>query len=323
METTMTAGRWIAAALLLAAGTALAAEEYPARSVRIFTSTPGNFHDIVARHLARALAERWGQPVVVENRGGAGATLAATATAQSPADGYTLLVSDRTGLTVSPTLMRNLAYDPFRDLAPISLLAAAPTILAAHSSVPAADMQQFVAYMRASPETHLASAGPATGSHLLGEVLKQVTGANVVNVQYKGTPAAMTALLAGETKAGFMLVPVALPHIKAGRVKAYATTGRNRFPGAPSIPTMAELGMGELESELWLALMAPARTPDATIAKVNRDVVELIKSPAMREALLVLGAEPMHSSPQELAAYMRSETAKWKKVIESAGVRLE
>ena len=219
--------------------------------------------------------------------------------------------------------MRNLAYDPFRDLAPISLLAAAPTILAAHSSVPAADMQQFVAYMRASPETHLASAGPATGSHLLGEVLKQVTGANVVNVQYKGTPAAMTALLAGETKAGFMLVPVALPHIKAGRVKAYATTGRNRFPGAPSIPTMAELGMGELESELWLALMAPARTPDATIAKVNRDVVELIKSPAMREALLVLGAEPMHSSPQELAAYMRSETAKWKKVIESAGVRLE
>ena len=183
--------------------------------------------------------------------------------------------------------------------------------------------QQFVAYLRASPETHLASAGPATGSHLLGEVLKQVTGANVVNVQYKGTPAAMTALLAGETQAGFMLIPVVLPHIKAGRIKAYATTGKNRFAGAPAIPTMAELGMGELESEFWLALMAPARTPDAIIAKVNRDAVELLKSREMREALLVLGAEPMHSSPQELAAFMRSETAKWKKVIETAGVRLE
>jgi tripartite-type tricarboxylate transporter receptor subunit TctC len=319
----MTGRRWIAAALLLAAGTIFGAEEYPARAVRIITSTPGNFHDIVARHLAKALGERWHQPIVVENRGGAGATLAATATAQSPADGYTLLVSDRTGLTVSPTLMRNLAYDPFHDLAPISLLAAAPMILAAQPSVPAADMQQFVAFMRAAPETHFASAGPATGPHLLGEVLKQVTGANVVNVQYKGTPAAMTALLGGETQAGFMLIPVVLPHIKAGRIKAYATTGRNRFAGAPAIPTMAELGMAELESELWLALMAPARTPDAIIARVNRDVVELIKSPAMREALLVLGAEPMHSSPQELAAFMRSETAKWKKVIETGGVRLE
>lgn len=316
------ARQWMGCALLCIAGVA-AAQDYPAKTVRIITSTPGNFHDIVARHLARGLSERWRQPVVVENRGGAGATLAATATAQSPADGYTLLVSDRTGLTVSPTLMRNLAYDPFRDLAPISIVAAAPMILAAHPSVPAGDMREFVALMRAARETHLASAGPATGPHLLGELLKQVTGANVVNVQYKGTPAAMTGLLGGEAQAGFMLVPVALPHIKAGRVKAYATSGRNRFAGAPSIPTMRELGMAELESELWLALMAPAQTPEAIITKVNRDAVEVLKSPAMRESLLATGAEPLHSTPEELAAFMRSETAKWKKVIETAGVRLE
>jgi len=318
----MTGLRWIAVAAVLAAVPA-AAQEYPAKAVRIITSTPGNFHDIVARHMARLLAERWRQPVVVENRGGAGATLAATATAQAPADGYTLLISDRTGLAVSPTLMRNLAYDPFRDLAPVSLVAAAPMILAAHSSVPAADMRQFVGYLRASAQTNLGSAGPATGPHLAGEVLKQVTGANVVNVHYKGTPAAMTGLLGGEVQAGFMLVPVVLPHINAGKVKAYAITGKKRFAGAPGIPTMTELGMAELESELWLALMAPARTPELIIARVNRDVVEILKSAAMRDALLALGAEPMHSTPDELAAYMRSETARWRKVIEVAGIRLD
>ena len=313
----------VLAMLLLCWSAAGGAQEYPAKAVRIITSTPGNFHDIVARLIARELGQRWNQPVVVENRGGAGATLAATATAQAAADGYTLLVTDRTALAVSPILMRNLAYEPMRDLAPVSLVAAAPMILAAHSSVPARDMAEFVRYARASGETHLASAGPATGPHLLGELLKQVTGANVVNVHYKGTPAAMTGLLGGEAKAGFMLVPVALPHIKAGKVKAYGITGRNRFGGAPEIPTMAELGMKDLESELWLALMAPARTPAPIVAKINAQVVEIMKNPAMREALLNQGAEPMHSTPEELAAYMRSETVRWKKVIETAGVKID
>jgi tripartite-type tricarboxylate transporter receptor subunit TctC len=309
--------------VLICGHSALFAQEYPTKAVRIITSTPGNFHDIVARQLGRALSEKWQQPLVVENRGGAGATLAATAAAQAPADGYTLLVTDRTGLAVSPTLMRNLAYDPFKDLAPISLLAAAPMILVAHPSVPAATMQEFFSYAREAGQTELASAGPATGPHLLGEMLKYMSGGNVINVHYKGTPAALSGLLAGETKAGFMLVPVVLPHIRAGKVKAYAISSKTRFEGAPDIPTMAEVGMSDLESELWLALMAPAGTPVAIIAKVNRDVIEALKQPSMRQLLLTQGASPMHSSPEELGAYMRSETARWRKVIDRAGIRVQ
>jgi tripartite-type tricarboxylate transporter receptor subunit TctC len=313
----------VCAFALIAGQSAALALEYPAKAVRIVTSTPGNFHDIVARHLGRVLSEKWQQPVVVENRGGAGATLAATAVAQAPADGHTLLVTDRTALTVSPTLIRNLAYDPFKDLAPISLLAAAPMILVAHPTVPAATMQEFVSHARGAGQTELASAGPATGPHLLGEMLRYTSGGNFINVHYKGTPAALLGLLAGDAKAGFMLVPVVLPHIRAGKVKAYAISSKTRFAGAPEIPTMAEVGMSALESELWLAAMAPAGTPQPIIDKLNRDVVEALKQPSMRELLLAQGASPMHSSPAELAAYMRSETARWRNVIDRAGIRLD
>ena len=299
-------------------------QDFPTRTVRIITSTPGNFHDIIARRLALSLAEKWRQPVIVENRGGAGATLAATATAKAAADGYTLLVSDRTGLTVSPVLYRNLAYDPFKDLAPITLLGSAPMLLIAQPSVPAATLSEFILYLRRSKNpVEFASAGPGTGNHLLNELFKQSEGLDLVTVHYKGSPAAMMGLLAGETKAAFMLIPVGLPHVRAGKVRAFATSGRQRFPGAPDIPTVAELGMPELESELWLALMAPARTPAPIIDKVNRDVVELLQTPDVRNILTAQGAEVAHSTPAELAALMRSETAKWKKVIEVAGVRID
>ena len=308
---------------LLLSGLA-ASQDYPTRTVRIITSTPGNFHDIVARRIALSLSEKWHQPMIVENRGGAGATLAATAAAKAAADGYTLLVSDRTGLTVSPVLYRNLAYDPFKDLAPITLLGAAPMLLVAHASVPAATLGEFIAYLRRSKNpVDFASAGPGTAPHLLGELLKQSARVELVNVHYKGSPAAMMGLLAGETKAAFMLVPVGLPHVRAGRVRAYATSGRQRFPGALDIPTVAELGMPELESDLWLALMAPAHTPAPIIDKVNREVVEILKTPAMRDTLIAQGAGVAYSTPAELTSLMRSETAKWKKVIEIAGVRID
>jgi tripartite-type tricarboxylate transporter receptor subunit TctC len=323
MDATRVAAAISVLAGLLSSGPA-ASQEYPSRTVRIITSTPGNFHDIVARRIALSLSEKWHQPVIVENRGGAGATLAATAAAQAAADGYTLLVSDRTGLTVSPVLYHNLAYDPFKDLAPITLLAAAPMLLIAQPSVPAATLEEFIAYLRRSKNpVEFASAGPGTAPHLLGELLKQSAGVDLVNVHYKGSPAAMMGLLAGETKAAFMLIPVALPHVRSGKVRAFATSGRQRFPGAPDIPTLAELGMPELESELWLALMAPGRTPAPIIDKVSRDVVEILKTPAMRGAMIAQGAEVAYGTPAELEAYMRSETAKWKKVIQIAGVRID
>jgi tripartite-type tricarboxylate transporter receptor subunit TctC len=318
--------RNIALALVVAATpvAAVQSQEYPVKPVRIITGTPGNFNDVVSRHFAVLLAARWGQPVFVENRAGAGLTVGTAVAAQSAPDGYTLLVSDRTALAAAPTLNKSLPYAPLRDLAPITLVAKAPLILAGHPSVPAADMRDFIEYARQQPQPMLfGSAGPATVPHVANEHFKHLVGAALVSVHYKGSPASMMALLAGEVRAGFMLVPVVLPHVKAGKVKAYAITSEKRFSGAPAVPTVAELGMPELESQYWLALLAPARTPEVIIQKVHRDVVEILNSSATREMLLAQGADAAPSTPGDLARFIQSETAKWKKVIEVSGMRAE
>ena len=300
-----------------------AAQAYPAKPVRILTSTPGNFHDIVARRIAQSLSERWKQPVVVENRGGAGAILAATAAAQAPADGYTLLVTDRTALAVQPSLNSHLPYDPLRDLAPVTLVAAAPMLLLVHPSVPSNSLPALITYLQgASSPVPFASAGPGTANHLTGELLKEMLGANLMNVHYKGSPAAMTSLLAGETKAAFMLVTVGLPHVRAGKVRALAITGKERFFGMAEIPTVAELGYPALQSDLWLAMMAPAHTPQPIIAAVHRDVVDILKEPSLRTMFAAQGAIVAQSTPEELSELIRTETTKWKKVIEVAKINI-
>lgn len=300
------------------------APDYPARTVKIITGTPGNFSDIVARHVGRALSERWGKPVIVENRPGAGGTIATAATVQSAPDGYTLLVGDRTALAAAPSLNPSLAYDPLRDLTPITLLATSPMLLLAHPAVPANNLREFIQYLHSQPRTtDFASSGNATVTHLAAEVFRQVTRTNVVAVHYKSSPPAMLGLLAGETKACFMLMSVALPHVKAGKVKAYAITGKTRFEATPDVPTVAELGFPEMEAEYWLALLGPAGIPRPVIAKINRDVVEFLRSTDMKNAMLATGSQAVYSSPEELTAFIRSETARLKKVIETAGIKSE
>ena len=299
-------------------------QEWPTKPVRIVTGGAGNFNDIVARHFAVHLSARWKQPVFVENRTGAGLTIGTAVAAQAAPDGYTLLVSDRTALAAAPTLNKSLPYEPSRDLAPITLAAKTPMILIAHPSVRAADLREFIDYVRNQPQpVHFGSAGPATVPHVANEHFKQLVGANLTSVHYKGSPASMMALLAGEVSAAFMLVPVVLPHLKAGKVKSYAITSEKRFSGAADVPSVVELGMPELESQYWLALLAPARTPEAIIQKVHRDAVEILNSPATREMLLAQGAEAAPGTPAELAGFIRSETAKWKQVIEVAQMRLD
>jgi tripartite-type tricarboxylate transporter receptor subunit TctC len=299
------------------------AQSYPTKPVRIITGDVGNFVDVVARRIGSSLAERWSQSVVVDNRPGAGLTIGTAAAARSPADGYTILLSDRTALSVAPSLYTSLSYDPSRDLAPITLVATTPLMLVAHSSVPAGNLGEFIQYLKREPVTDFFTSGGATGNHLANEVLKQVAGVNIVNVHYKGSPPAVAGLLAGETRGGFMLVPVILPHVKSGRVKAYAITSGKRFAGTPDIPSVAELGMPGLEAEYWIAIMAPAGTPQPILGKLNRDIVEIMKTSAMREFLIAQGAEPAYGAPNELSALMSSESAKWKKVIDAAGIRLE
>lgn len=319
--------RWTIASLLvaLAAPAPALAQTYPVKSVRMITGNPGSMTDIVTRRIAQLLGERWRHPVVVENQGGAGITVGTAFVARSSPDGYTLLMADRTAIAVAPNLYKSLSYDPLRDLAPVALVAAAPQLFMTHPSVPAASLREFLDYARQRPGAlDYASAGPGTAIHITGEMLKQVGGIDMTAVQYKGGGAAMLAIVAGEVKVGFGLMPVALPQVKAGKVKALAITGDRRFSGAPDVPTMAEAGLPAFGSEYyWMGLLAPARTPAGIVERVNRDVVELLRDPALQAALLAQGAEPMPGSPAEFTSFIAAEISKLRKIIDAAGLRAE
>jgi tripartite-type tricarboxylate transporter receptor subunit TctC len=311
------------AAILLAAASA-SAQNYPAKPVRIVTGGAGTFHDVVTRQLGQRLSERWGQPVVAENQPGAALTIGTGIAARAAPDGYTLLMSDRSALAVAPNLYKSLPYDPVKDFSPITLAALAPTMLVAHPSVPAATLAELLAYAKQQTGgIHFASAGPGTNSHVVIELLKHATGLNVVPIHYKGGGAATLAILSGEVKVGFGAVPNVLPHVKAGKVKAYVVSGRQRFPGAPDVPTAAEAGLPGFELEFWIGMLAPARTPPALVARLNRDIGEILRTPAMRTALLTLGAEAAPGTPDEFAAFINSESAKMKKLVELTGMRAE
>jgi tripartite-type tricarboxylate transporter receptor subunit TctC len=312
----------VAAGVLLAA-TAVSAQTYPTRYVRIVTAGPGTFHDIVARHLAHRLGERWGQPVVVENIG-SGLAIATGMVTKAPPDGYTLLIGDRASLAVAPSLSKNLRYDPAKDLLPITLIARAPTILAAHPPVPASNLREFVAYARQLPDPiHLASAGVGTMPHLTGAQFGQLIGIKVLTVQYKGGAQAAMGVLRGEAKFTFLSVPVVLPQIGAGQLKAFAVTSARRFSGAPDIPTAAEAGLPGLEAEQWIALLAPAGTPAAIVEKLNRDTVDVLRPSAFQEMLRTQGAEAAPGTPAELAAFMASETLRLKTLVETTGLVMD
>lgn len=318
---------WLRIVVIAAAAAAPApalAQDYPAKPVRIITGGAGTFHDVVTRQLGKQLSERWGQPIVVDNRPGAGMTIAASIVARAAADGYTLLMADRTCIAAAPSLYKKLAYAPTEDLSPITLVAKAPLMLVAHPSVPASDLRDFIDHVRNSAGAfNYASAGTGTAIHMTGELFRQLTGLNMLAVNYKGGGAATLAVMSGEVKAGFGSIPNVLPHVKAGKLKAYVVTSANRFAGAPEIPTGQEQGLRSLESEQWLGLLAPAHTPPAIIAKLNRDAVALLRTAEIRAAFRALGAEPSPGTPAEFRAFILDETLKLKKVIEFAGLRAE
>ena len=317
----------IAVMILFAVGVAgvsirSAAKEYPAKPVRIATGYSGTMMDVVSRQLAQRLSEQWSRTVVVENR--AGFASASALVSQATPDGYTLLVTDNGALSVRPHLYRSLPYDPDRDFAPIALMASSPSFLVAHPSVPAANLRELIAYAKRQPAgIDFANAGPWTHNHLMAELFKQLTGINVVHVSYKGGGAAVAAIISGETKVGFSTPFISLPHVKAGRVKAYAVTSAKRFAGAPEVPTMVEAGGGAFVTRYWFGLLAPARTAPALVERINREVVVLLQSPGMKSALLEQGAEAEGGTPADFGAFIRSESAGFKKLIEAAGIRAE
>jgi tripartite-type tricarboxylate transporter receptor subunit TctC len=270
------------------------------------------------------LSERWAQSVVVDNQGAAALTVGTGMAARAAPDGYTLVMSDRSALAVAPHLYKSVPYDTTRDFSPITLAALTPTLLVAHPSVPAANLREFLAFAKAQPrEIHFASAGPGTNNHIAMELLKVATGINAVAIHYKGGGASTQALVSGEVKVGFSAVPSSLPHVQAGRLKAYIVTGRQRFDGAAEIPTAAESGLPGFELEFWIGMLAPARTPPALVARLNRDIGEILRTPAMRDTLLAQGARPEPGTPEQFAAHIARESAAMGKLIETTGMRAD
>jgi tripartite-type tricarboxylate transporter receptor subunit TctC len=301
----------------------VAQSDYPNRPVRlVVTVPPGGAADFIARLVGAKLAESLGQPVLVENRGGAGGTIAADTVAKAPPDGYTLLQNSITTHGVGPLLYASLPYDPVKDFAPVSGLALLPLIMAVNVDLPSKNVEELIRYSK-NNTLNFASSGNGGAPHMAAELFKSVTGAPLIHVPYKGSGPAVADLVGGRVQIMFDAAPSLIQHVRSGklRVLAAASTQRNRL--LPEVPTFAELGYPKVAVSLWYGLLAPAGTPAGILERLNRQVTQVLETSDVREKLLAQGAEPMPGSPQAFASFMQEEMAKWAPVVKQAGVKLD
>ena len=315
----------VIAAIVGTAGSALAQskpdpQRYPLRPVRIvLPNTAGSAMDMVTRMMSQRFTEAWGQQVVVDNRPGAGGIVGMEIAAKAPTDGYTLVFSSSAGLVIQP-LLAKVPYDTQRDFAPISLIVISPQMLVASPSLPATTVDELVSLARAKPrQLHCASPGTGTSNHLGCEMLKIMAGIDIVHVPYKGTSPAITDVMGGQVQFMFNSMPAVWPLAKAGKLRAIAHGGTKRSPAAPNVPTVAESIPG-FQCQTWYALLAPRGIPPAVLQKVNQEVVKMLNDPGFAKRLSDQGQDPQSSSPDELSAYMRSESERFARVIKAAGV---
>ena len=315
----------LAAAMSFAFAASVAAQDYPARPIRVVIPfAPGGVSDIVVRSISEPLSKALGQPVVIENKAGAGGTVAAEQVARSAPDGYTLMLGTAGNLAIAPSLYHNLAYDPERDLAPVANVARGQLVLVANPQVPAASVRELVDLARGKPGgLTYGSSGAGAPLHLAGELFKSLARIDVVHVPYKGSAPMMTDLIGGQTQFGFDAVATAMPHVRAGRLKALATTGASRSAAAPDLPTMIEAGVPEFEVTSFYALVAPAGTPQAILKRLSEEIVRAAASPEARERLLAAGLEPAPMDNAALRDLMRRERARYAKIIETARIAPE
>jgi tripartite-type tricarboxylate transporter receptor subunit TctC len=301
-----------------------AAQQYPTKAIRfVVPFAPGGGTDIIGRVVAQALNDALGQPVVVDNRGGAGSTLGTEIVAKSPADGYTILFGN-ISLAFNATLYTKLRYDTIRDLAPISLSAVQPNILVIHPGLPAKNLKEFIELARANPgKYNYASAGTGSGTHLAAELLKLQTKIDIVHVPYKGTGPALTDLLGGQINMMVSTFASALPHVKSGRMRALGVTTVKRSPAAPDVPTLIEGGVAGYDYSTWYGLLAPAGTPKPIIDMLNTTNRKVLARDDIKQKLESQGVDPIVNTPAEFSAYMKSETEKWGKVVKATGAKAE
>lgn len=317
--------RWLAAVLLSMTCAYAAAQTYPAKPVRVIIPfPPGGNTDIYARPISAKLTELYGQTMIVDNRPGAGGSVGMELAAKSPPDGYTIVWGSTSTHGVGPNVYSKLPYDAVNSFEPVILTVLAQNILVVHPSVPAKNVTELIAIAKAKRGgLNFASSGNGTISHLAGELFKSMTATDMVHVPYKGSSPAMVDLLSGQVDLMFDSLSSALPQVRAGRLRALAVTGGNRFPGLKDVPTVNESGLKGYEVATWLAIWAPARTPRDVVNRLNADINRILQQPEILKLMADNGAGPGGGTPERLGNHVKAEIAKWGKVVRNANIRID
>jgi tripartite-type tricarboxylate transporter receptor subunit TctC len=301
------------------------AQTWPSKPIRIVVPfPPGGATDLVARAVAEPLSRQLGQPVVIDNKGGAAGAIGMAEVAKAAPDGYTLGIATVSTHAVNPAVYKKLAYDAVKDFAPISALALSPGVMAAHPSVPGKDMGEFFRYLKANPgKLTYASPGNGTLGHIWGELFKSSTKSFIVHVPYRGSGPALQDVLGGQVNLMFDNLPSSLPHIQSGKLRPLAVAWPTRHPSLPDVPTFGELGMRDNNDASWFGLVAPAKTPDATVKRLHEALVAALRDPALRDRLAKMGFEPLGNSPAEFSAQIKREMAKMATVARYGNITLD
>jgi tripartite-type tricarboxylate transporter receptor subunit TctC len=314
----------LAAAAGLAFAASAAAQSYPNKPIRlIIPFPPGGTTDLVGRVVAEQLGRELGQPVIVDNRGGGGGSIGATLAAKADPDGYTLLVATVSTHAVNPACNPQLPYDPIKDFLPVTNLARTPNVLAVTPKFPAKDYKEFLAYVKKNPgKFGYATSGTCGIAHMLGEQFKASTGTFITHIPYRGSGPALNDVLAGQVEMLFDNLPSSLPHIKDGKLRAIAVAWPKRLEALPNVPTFGELGLAQVNSPAWYGLVAPAKTPDDIIRKLNAATVKVLALPAVRDKIRASGSETVGNTPAEYAAEIKSELQKMQDVVKKQGIKV-
>jgi tripartite-type tricarboxylate transporter receptor subunit TctC len=303
---------------------AAGATDWPTKPVRLIVPlTAGGPTDILARIIGAPLGAALGQQVIVDNRPGAGGNIGADLAAKSPPDGYTLFMGTSGPLSINSTLYPKLPYDPIRDFAPVILAASAPFVIIVHPSVKAGTVKELIALAKAKPGSLNYGSVPGSASHLSTELFKMTAGIDLVHIPYKGAAPATTDVMAGQIQLSFASTPGSIPVVKSGKVRALAVTSAKRIAKLPDVPTVAEAALPGYEASVWYGVVAPARTPREIVQRLNTEIARIVAEPAHREKMVAADFEPTTSTPAEFAAFIRSETVKWAKVVKASGAKGE
>ena len=299
--------------------------DYPVKPIRVIVPfAASGSTDILIRTVGRRMSEQLGQSLLIDNRGGAGGALGAELAAKAPPDGYTIMATTSGVIAVNPSLYRKLAYDPINDFTPISIIASLPNMLVVPPSMPVKSVKDLIALARAKPgQLTYASGGNGTSNHLAGELLKYLVRVDVTHVPYKGGGPAVLAVMSGEVTMLFATMPSAMAQVKGGRLKALAVTSRKRSAATPELPTMIEAGVKDFVISIWIGAVAPRGTPARAVERLNREIIKALQAPDVAARLRDDGYEPVGSSPEEMAADIKTETATWARVIKAAGIHAD